>query len=125
MTTTAELKARLVAIDAEWATKKQAIRHLRKYDRVQNEGGEGYSAYEDAAEKLAREYMPLTTDLMQQIFASEWTPEVTAERRAAWKAEIGKMSAKPIYPADLQKLIDRVGYSQHDIKRAMTLHGIT
>ena len=125
MNTTADLKAQLAALDTEWEAKKKAIQHLRKYDRVQNEGGEGYSAYENAAEKLASEYLPLTTALMQQIFASEWTPEVTAERRAAWKAEIGKMSSKQIFSADLQKLIDRVGYSHHDIKRAMTLHGIT
>lgn len=47
-----------------------------------NEGGDGYNPYdyEDSPETQAA----LAADATR--FAAEWTPEVTAERRAAWNA---------------------------------------
>lgn len=118
-----ELAAQLEAVNLEWDAKRRAIQHLRSVDRVLNEGGEGYSAYEAAAARLADEYLPRVSELTNAIFAAEWTADVTADRRETWNGEIRKMGAK-ITPGALKALITRLGYGQADIVRAKALHGI-
>ena len=123
MSNTTELKAQLAAVTAEWNSRRAAVQRMRQVDRVQNEGEEGFSAYEAAIERLAAEYMPQVSELTTAIFASEWTAEVTSARRAAWNSEIAKMGAKIKIEA-LKALVSRLGYSQNDIARAKALHGI-
>lgn len=123
MSNTIELKAQLAAITGEWDSRRAAVKHLRRADAVQNEGGEGYSSYESAIERLAGEYMPKVSALAAEIFAAEWTAEVTSARRATWNSEITRMGAKIKLEA-LKALVARLGYSQNDIARAKALHGI-
>ncbi len=120
---TNDLKAQLAATQAEWDAKRTNIQHLRGIDRVQNEGGEGYSSYEAAAERLADEYLPRITALQNAIFAAEWTYDVTVARRAAWNAEVVKLGTK-VNGHAIKSLVARLGYSQTDIVRAKALHGI-
>jgi len=111
------------AVQAEWDSKIDAIQHLRAVDRVQNEGGEGFSSYEAAAEDLADEYLPRITALRNAEFAATWTHDVTVQRRAAWNSEIGKLGAK-IMPAQVKALIARLGYSHVEIAKAKAMHGM-
>ncbi len=111
------------AVQAEWDSKIDAIQHLRAVDRVQNEGGEGFSSYEAAAEDLADEYLPRITALRNAEFAATWTRDVTVQRRATWNAEIGKLGTK-IEPGKVSAVIARLGYSHVEIAKAKALHGM-
>ncbi len=120
---TAELSAAKQAYDAA----KRGIQRLRAVDRVQNEGGEGYSRYEDASESLFAEHQPAITALEKELFAAIWTPEVTAERRSAWNSGLSAVRDAKTPKAQhdaLDALIARLGYSHHDISRAKAINGI-
>ena len=120
---TAELASAKMAYEAA----KRGIQRLRAIDRIQNEGGEGYSRYEDASEALYVEHQPAITALEKELFAATWTPEVTGERRAAWNASLSAVRAAKTPTAQhdaLDALIARLGYSHHDIARAKAINNI-
>ena len=120
---TAELAAAKLAYEAT----KRWIQRLRAIDRIQNEGGEGYSRYEEASESLYAEHQPTITALEKELFAAIWTPEVTAERRIAWNAGLPAVLAAKTPRAQhdaLDALIARLGYSHHDLGRAKKINGI-
>jgi len=154
-------------------TTKQIVKAGKEYDKINNEGGEGYNPYWTEMERreiettskpitkkdrikalnkkirtecgsVAREwgndeeidkkhatYYAEITKIEKEIeeeFASEWTLEVTKNRREAWnsfvKAEIagGKMTLKKY-----QKMYEWTkdnGYGLDDIKKAVALHNI-
>lgn len=90
----------------------------RAYNRVVNEGGEGYNrdsvpaalyAERDAADAAA--------------FAAEWTIDVFMARRAAWNAEVAKLGAS-INARQFTGLQDRLGYKLADIRKAKTMLGV-
>ena len=90
----------------------------RAYNRVLNEGGEGYER--DSAEALQREYMAAEA----AEFAAVWTLDVLNTRRAAWNAEMLALSAKRVTmtPKLMDSIVARLGYGLSDIKRAKALH---
>lgn len=62
----------------------------------------------------------------KDTFATAWTAEVFATRRAAWNAESVKLprSAKGIKFEDLRALEARLGYTMDDLKRAKAMLGV-
>lgn len=88
----------------------------RAYNRVVNEGGEGFARNTMRAELWAE-----LADAKKAAFAAEWTFAVWTERRAAWNAEVAKFGAR-VSDAQIAALIKRMGYSHHDLRNAKALH---
>lgn len=57
-------------------------------------------------------------------FWAEWTPAVTAERRERWNAAIREVQAagRSLSAADLGRLQQRMGFTHHDLVRAVERH---
>ncbi len=110
MRTTAEISADIAKVKAA----------DRAYNRVLNEGGEGYER--DSTEVLEREWLAAQA----AEFAAVWTLETLNARRSAWNAEMLELSAKRVTmtPKLMDSIIARLGYSLTDIKRAKALHGV-
>lgn len=92
----------------------------RKMDRVQNEGGDGYSHAEALASKNAAASFAATAEEMAEKFAAEWTFEVTAARRAAWNTEAVK--CKTI--SQVGALQRKLGFGPNDLKKAISMHSL-
>jgi hypothetical protein len=112
-------KQALAAHQAAWATRSK---RLRAMDRVQNEGGEGYSSFEAESEKNFEVERPL----LRAAFAEEWTFEVLQARRAEWNAQMAPYIAakKTITTRELLAIQDRLGYTMNQLTLAKELHGI-
>lgn len=90
---------------------------MSAYDKLQNEGGEGYVDY-------AKRYPEQPTEAEQAAmlaktkaeFASIWTADVTASRRAAWNDEAAKAGFDP--HAAQKKL----GFTMADLRRAVAIY---
>lgn len=106
-------KQALEAHRAAWAVR---AKQLKSTDRLQNEGGEGYSTYEVESEKNAYKEI----ELIEAAFAEEWTPEVFAARRSAWNA--GAVNCKT--NREVTDLAKRLGYGLQDLKKAKKLLGV-
>lgn len=116
MTKTVEqIKAELAALGNQKA-------RLKAMDKLQNEGGEGYSAYDDKGEEIARKEYALE----QELFAIEWTPEVTTARRATWNDEMRKLIAakKQTTTKILNEISDRIGFTIADLKKAIAINNL-
>lgn len=113
-------------LKAEYATKAAAMHRLQMVDRVQNEGGEGFSLYESASAALYAEYAPLIAATEAAEFAADWTLPVLTERRADWNCEIAKMIAEkqPMTAKSMAAIVAKVGFSQADLIRAKALHNV-
>jgi len=107
-------------IKAALATLAQEKAQLKAMDRVQNEGEEGYNAYETKGEEIALKEQAL----YDELFAIEWTAKVTETRRAAWNSEMQKLIAakKQISAQVLAEITARVGFTMADLKKAKALH---
>jgi hypothetical protein len=92
----------------------------RKMDRLQNEGGEGYSHAEALASKNAAATLAEIEKEMAEKFAAEWTVEVTAARRATWNTEAVK--CKTI--AQVGALQRKLGFGLDSLKKAIALHSL-
>jgi len=92
----------------------------RKMDRVQNEGGEGYSHAEALASKNAAASLAETEKELTKKFAAEWTVEVTAARRATWNSEVVKCKTVSQVGALQRKL----GFGPDSLKKAIALHSL-
>jgi hypothetical protein len=110
-------------LQAEWDAKSANVKRQAKIDRTMNEGGGGYSKSDAMSESLAREYLPRLTALDDEIFRAEWTPEVTAQRRAAWNAEMGELVKRKVGMTSkvMGEVQDRVGFTHTDLKRALAM----
>jgi hypothetical protein len=102
-----------------------AVRQLKAIDRVQNEGGEGYSQHESACERLHDQHFGGIKALRRELFAAEWTAEILEQRRAEWNDAVKPWIVARKNPStkELLALQDRLGYSLADIKLAKDLHG--
>ena len=114
------IATQIAALDAEWTAALAIAKTLKAGDALRNEGADGYSAYAVESERLANIYAPQIQALKARQFAAEWTPEVTAARRAAWNAAVIKCKSH----GDVAKLADRLGYGIADIARAKQINGI-
>lgn len=109
-------------INAELAVLANQRAHLKAMDKLQNEGGEGYSAYEDQAMEIARKEYALE----QELFAIEWTAEVTTARRAVWNGEMQKLVAakKQATTKILNEVSIRIGFTMVDLKKAISINNL-
>lgn len=89
----------------------------RAYNRIQNEGGEGYER-DSVPEALKQEWL----DAEKAEFAATWTLEVLMARRAAWNDAVARRAPKT--SAAVAQIQRDMGYTLADIKRAKALHGI-
>lgn len=122
MTKTIEqLKSEIAALETAWSAESAKNKRFIAIDRVMNEGGEGYSQYENAQEASAEKFMPQIRALKDQAFAIEWTPEVTAARRAVWNAEMNALSAakKQVTTKMLDEIESRLGFKMSALKQAI------
>lgn len=120
MSTIAELKAAVHAAEAAYEADRAGIRRLKAADRILNEGGEGYSQYEAESVRLYNHHAPAIKAAKAALFAGEWTPEVFAERRAAWNAGVAESKSNQ----DIAALQQRLGFTIHDLRAAKKLLGI-
>jgi hypothetical protein len=89
-------------------------------DKVQNEGGEGYSQAEVNQERAGLAKMAAE----KAAFAAEWTVEVLAARKAAWNAEVHALIAakKPMNARTNAAIVAKLGFGLTEINRAKALH---
>ncbi len=120
MSTITELKSAVQAAEAAYEAARAKIRGLKSVDRVMNEGGEGYSCHEAESERLYNHHAPIIKAAKAALFAAEWTPEVFAERRAAWNAGVAKSKSNQ----DIAALQQRLGFTVYDIRAAKEMLGI-
>lgn len=93
------------------------------YNRLVNEGGDGYEREDSRIATLNEEYLAAS----KAEWAAEWTPEVFAARRVAWNAEVARVSAAnggTVPAGELKAMIARLGYSHMDLARAKAALGI-
>lgn len=93
---------------------------MSAYDKLQNEGGEGYVDY---ATRYPKE--PSESELQTMIatahaeaeaeFVATWTADVTAARRSAWNAEAAKGMPEGL-------IYKKLGFSMRDLKKAVAIH---
>ena len=92
----------------------------KSYNRVVNEGGEGYER--DSTRELRLEWL----EAEKAEFAAAWTLDVLTARRAAWNAEIAVLADRKVVMTArvVLEVVARLGYNLDQIRRAKALHGI-
>lgn len=119
MTRTIEqIKADIAVADAALDAALMASKKQARIDRVLNEGGEGYSHAETISERAFEAWSKVITPLKSELFAAEWTPEVTATRRAAWNAAM-MASGKQITTKQVLAIQTKLGFTMADLKKAV------
>jgi hypothetical protein len=110
--TSAQINAEIAALQAA----------DRAYNRVVNEGGEGYERNSVPATLVAEFHAAKDAE-----FAAEWTLDVLTERRAAWNAGVNALMSKHGRNVPVEAVSDlslRLGYGVAEIGKAKRLHGI-
>ena len=92
---------------------KTKIEEAKKYDRLVNEGGDGYKSHE----QYLNEYSTVLFELSKLEFAAEWTPETTTVRRQAWN----KSGATP---SNMRAIQEKLGFTFADLKKAIALNNL-
>lgn len=113
------LKQALAAAEAAYKADSEKVKAMRAYDRVANEGGEGYSTAEAASESLSNKHWPIIKAAKAALFAATWTPEYFAARKAEWNAAVPTMKTTK----DLLAAEKRLGFTHQDLKDAKALLG--
>lgn len=93
---------------------------MNAYDKLQNEGGEGYVSFDKRYPKQPTkaeqdEILAKSAAELDAAFAAEWTKEVTATRRAKWNAEAVKFG----HP---RKAEIALGFTMRDLKKAVVIY---
>ena len=110
-------------LDVLFAKVKAEMKSAARYDRLQNEGGEGYSSEDDVFAKYSQQFEALQKEIAEESeisFKAEWTKEVTAERRAIWNKEVKAKSSWT--PAGVRGLEKRLGFEMGAMKKAVSMH---
>lgn len=107
MSDIAEIKARLAAA-------QKAYKAARAFDRVVNEGGEGFKT----AEAKHNEIMKIEGEL----FAAEWPEEVFNARRAAWNARILQSRGQLATNELVNSIETEMGFTRQQLARAKALY---
>ena len=99
------------------------------YDRLFNEGGEGYNPHRaelQAQQPTAAEYaawLQASATAAKAAEEAEWTQEITQERRQAWNAWVRQSNGK-LAPNLIANQIKAQGWNLDALKRAITRHGM-
>jgi hypothetical protein len=83
-----------------------------------NERGEGYSHSDVMSGTAYDAWNKAVTPLKAELFAAEWTPEVTAARRAAWNAAM-LAAGKQITTRQVMEIQIKFGFTMADLKKAV------
>lgn len=119
MTRTIEqIKADIAAVDAALDAALKSAKRQSKVDRAMNEGGEGYAHGDVMSGAAFDAWSKAVTPLKAELFAAEWTPEVTASRRAAWNAAM-VAAGKQITTRQLLAIQTKLGFTMADLKKAV------
>ena len=119
MTRTIEqIRADIAVVDAALDAALKTAKRQARVDRVVNEGGEGYSHADTSAERAFDAWNKAVTPLKAELFAAEWTPEVTATRRAAWNAAM-MAAGKQITTRQVMSIQTKLGFTMADLKKAL------
>ena len=120
MTRTIEqIKADIATVDAALDAALKAAKRQTRVDRVVNEGGEGYSEGEVMSGSAFEAWSKAASPLKAELFAAEWTPEVTASRRAAWNAEMTALKGKQVNTRQILAIQTKLGFTMSDLKKAV------
>jgi hypothetical protein len=98
------------------AERQAAMQKAKNYDRVANEGAEGFLT----AEQVSQKYFDLISAAEDVVFAEKWTLEHLTAERARWNEQV--VNAKSY--ADIAALEKKLGLTVGDLKKAKQLHGI-
>lgn len=113
-----QIKADIMVLDSALDTALKAAKRQSSVDRIINEGGEGYSHAETLSERAFEEWNKGVTPLKAELFAAEWTPEVTAARRASWNAAM-QAAGKQITTRQVMAIQTKLGFTMADLKKAL------
>jgi hypothetical protein len=102
-------------IRAELDQARAAARKAAEYDRVVNEGGQGYETSEAHVDRIL--------EISKRLFAAEWTREIFDARRAIWNTRVSKLGAK-ITMQQVYALEAELGFTQTQLMSAKALHGV-
>ena len=116
----AQLNAKLDQVEEDRDSEMNSIKSLTSYDSLINEGGDGYSHYEQVSESIYNKYQPIISALKLEIFKAEWTADVIDARKAQWNSEVMKLDARTV--SSIAKLSERLGYTLNDLKKAISLN---
>lgn len=113
------------AFAAEFA--QSTVGQMQALERRLNAMYADRAAYTD--EQIAQVQAQLDALKAEQdaAFATEWTPEVTAQRRAGWNALVksGKLNkGGKVDMAAVRQAEQAQGWTMADLKRAVVLHGL-
>lgn len=103
------------SIRAELEQAKADARKAAAYDRMVNEGGEGF--------ETAEKHVDRVFEIAKRLFAAEWTREVFDARRAVWNARVTALGAQ-VTIQQVQALEAELGFTQSELKSAKALHGV-
>ena len=121
MKTIAELNNELIAAKKELAEVQKAH---RLYNKIQNEGYEGYNPHDDDLDNAISKCSDIQRELDDAVLAAEWTPDVFAARRTDWVDGIAKVTKNGMVAvADVKALEKRLGFTMSQLKRAKELNG--
>lgn len=92
-----------------------------RYNRINNEGGEGYERRNERLPALEKEFCAA----LKEEFAAEWTADTVSARSAAWNSAVKPLveSGNPVKPAAVRAIEQRLGFSRHDLATAKVLLG--
>ena len=121
MTTAAE---RLKSLEASRDARFAAVAHLKRVDRLQNEGGDGYSSYDEACRVIDDETSAELQKARQDAFAEEWTLEVFTARRVAWNAVMSQLKTPLAQNQAREKTEKELGFSCAALIKAKELLGV-
>lgn len=111
MKTSAEILAEIKRINA----------NDKAYNRLMNEGGEGYER-ETSVAALYEEYKVAE----EAEFRAKWTAEYVSVAKAAWNKAVAECSKNKAIKSQGQLIaaVEKMsGYKMADIKRAKEIHG--
>ena len=90
----------------------------RAYNRLQNEGGEGYER-DSVSDELVKECI----DAQEREFNALWTKEYWETARTVWNNELRTNPPVALYGHALLKLEKATGYTLADMKKAKAIYG--
>lgn len=122
MRTIQQINADIAALEATYQAARAAAKCQSAMDRAADEG-EDVSTGALALDVAGNRYFAALKLLSAELFAATWTGEVLAARRAAWNAEVSKLSGK-VSNAVVADIERKLGYTMQDIARAKTMHGL-
>lgn len=121
MTTATE---RLKNLEANQAERFAAVAYLKKVDNLQNEGGDGYSSYDEACRVIYDETQADIVKARQEAFVEEWTLEVFTARCKTWNEIMTALKTAEAQHAAKTKTEQQLGFTCAALLKAKAMLGV-